>query len=387
MRSEFKARSAVGRPPRSQRIQPFASFARSVVRPCSPDIPEWCISRQERWTIRLICNQHVRCGRTWQFLGIRYRMGCPAIRVLLHPHKSPTRVGDSHVSPWTDTLQRTRNLAVANLTMNRMHEANRRRWNDDVAAWEERSNREGRWHRCHQEPELAFEGEALQLIEAVTGGLHGKKACVIGSGDSMAAFALAGLGAHVTSTDISEERLAMGSRRAEQLDLSISFVRSDAACLELPDETFDLVCSTNGFFVWIADLGAVFTEVSRVLKPGACYAYYDVHPFQRPWKDQVAPIEIEKPYWSTGPFQPPDSDSFQFNWTLADLLNPMADAGLQLEKIVESSAGDTRYWEGLADGDDADIGLLDWRTNPRAGLPAWLTVAARKQATIPSHRS
>lgn len=61
----------------------------------------------------------------------------------------------------------------------------------------------------------------------------------------MAAFALAGLGAQVTSTDISEERLAMGSRRAEQLSLSISFVRSDAACQEsLADSSFDLVCST-----------------------------------------------------------------------------------------------------------------------------------------------
>ncbi len=181
--------------------------------------------------------------------------------------------------------------------MNRIHEANRQLWNDQVAIWEERSNREGRWHRCHEDPDLAFEGGALQLIQTFTGGLSNKKACVIGSGDNMAAFALAGLGAQVTSTDISEERLAMGSRRAEQLGLSISFVRSDAAYLEsLADSSFDLVCSTNGFFVWIADLEAVFWEVARILKPGGSFVYFDIHPFQRPWKDQGIPIEMEKSY-------------------------------------------------------------------------------------------
>ena len=222
--------------------------------------------------------------------------------------------------------------------MNRMHEANRRMWNDQVVAWEERSNQEGRWHRCHENPQLAFEGEALQLIREVTAGLQNKTACVIGSGDSMAAFALAGLGAQVTSTDISEERLAMGERRAEQLGLSISFVRSDAANLEsFADSSFDLVCSTNGFFVWIADLDAVFTEVSRILVPGGSYVYVDIHPFQRPWKDQDNQIEVEKSYWTTGPFQSSNSESYEFNWTLADLLNPMAAAGLTLTKLVGES--------------------------------------------------
>ena len=155
--------------------------------------------------------------------------------------------------------------------MHPRHEANRRLWNDHVAIWEERSNREGRWQRCHLEPDLAFEGGALELIQEFAGGLEGKQACVIGSGDNMATFALAlaGLGAQVTSTDISEERLAMGSRRAEQLGLSVSFVRADAAHLEpLGDSSFDLVCSTNGFFVWISDLESVFAEVARILVLG-----------------------------------------------------------------------------------------------------------------------
>ena len=263
--------------------------------------------------------------------------------------------------------------------MNRIHELNRRVWNGQAAIWEERSNREDRWHRCHKDPDLAFEGGALQLIQTVSDGLSNKRVCVISSGDNMAAFALAGLGAQVTSTDISEEQLATGARRAEQLGLSISFVRSDAACQEsLADSSFDLVCSTNGFFVWIADLEAVFSEVARILKPGGSYVYFDVHPFQRPWKEQATPLAMEKPYWSTGPFQSQDRASYEFNWTLADLLNPMAAAGLMLVKLLESPARDTRYWQWPSDCDVDDDTLLEWSENIRAGLPVWLAVAARK---------
>ena len=263
--------------------------------------------------------------------------------------------------------------------MNRMHEANRRVWDDKVAAWEERSNREGRWHRSHTHPELAFEGQALKMILEVVGDLDGKRVCVIGSGDHMAAFALAGLGAQVTSTDISEERLAMGVRRAEHLGLSLSFVRADAANLEpIADSSFDLACSTNGFFVWIADLGAVFSEVARILKPDESYVYVDIHPFQRPWVDRIGQVEIAKPYWETGPFQPSDSASYQFNWTIADLLNPMAASGLVLLSLFESPAGDRRFWHGDQGDEYPTADLLDWRTNPLAALPAWLSVAARK---------
>ena len=269
-------------------------------------------------------------------------------------------------------------MLVNTLLFNDPHEANRRFWNERADLWEERSDREGRWSRCHEEPDLAFEGGALQLIQEVSGGVCNKRVCVIGSGDNMAAFALAGLGAQVTSTDISEQQLATASRRAESLGLSISFVRLDSADMgSLADSSFELVCSTNGFFVWIADLEAVFCEVARILEPGGCYVFFDVHPFQRPWKEQGTPVEMEKPYWSTGPFRKPGNDSCNFHWTLADLLNPMAAAGLTLVRLLESPARDTRYWRDSSGGEVGDH-VLEWTANPLAGLPVWLTVAARK---------
>ncbi len=263
--------------------------------------------------------------------------------------------------------------------MSKIHEANRRLWNNQATTWEEHLNRDGRWSRCHKEPELAFEGGALATIREMVGDLCNKQVCIIGSGDNMAAYALSGLGAAVTSTDISEERLKLAADRADILGVSIDFVRSDAADLGFADDsTFDLVCSTNGFFVWIADLGAVFREVSRILKPGGAYVFYDIHPFMRPWKEQVTPIEMEKTYWDTGPFRESVDESYEFSWTLADLLNPLAQAGLTLKKVVESPTQDPRFWQGNGDASGIDKSLLDWRQNPRAGLPVWLTVAASR---------
>lgn len=259
-----------------------------------------------------------------------------------------------------------------------MHEANRRYWDGLSADWKALRDRDGLWRRCAGEPELAFAGEALSLIHAYCGDLHGQDVCVVGSGDNYAAFALAGLGASVTSTDISGRQLDVARERSRQLGLDIAFVQADAAGLApLPDQRFDLVCSSNGFFVWIAQPARVFAAVQRVLRPGGFYVFYDVHPFQRPWSDRVGPLEMGQSYWETGP-HPDDDGSFEFTWTLADLLNPLLEAGLALRRVLESPAEDSRFWQGPSYEPGTEIGLTDWRQNPRAGLPVWLTVCAQK---------
>jgi hypothetical protein len=120
----------------------------------------------------------------------------------------------------------------------------------------------------------------------------------------------------------------------------------------------------------------VFNAVQRVLKPGGFYIFYDIHPSQRPWHDETKPLRMKKSYWDTGPYA--GDDSYEFNWTLADLLNPLADAGLVLKKIIESPAKDARFWEGYSYEPGTNSALMEWQNNPRAGLPVWLTICAQK---------
>jgi len=270
-----------------------------------------------------------------------------------------------------------------NEAMNEKNLANQRYWDAAAADWEQLRDQDQMWRRCAQRPELAFDGESLAMIQLYTGNLHGKRACVLGSGDNYAAFALVGMGAQVTSTDISEQQLAVAQKRAAKLELEITFRRADATSLnDMADMKgeFDLVCSSNGFYVWIAEPKRIFQQVYRLLKPGGFYIFYDVHSFQRPWKDQVAPLEMEQPYTATGPFKEEEygQANYQFHWRISDLLNPLIDAGLVLRQMAESSPKDARFWTGISYLPGSDESLLDWRNNPRAGLPVWLTVAAQK---------
>jgi ubiquinone/menaquinone biosynthesis C-methylase UbiE len=262
--------------------------------------------------------------------------------------------------------------------MRDIHEANRKYWDASTPEWQKLD--EGDWRKCPRQPEIAFEGNTLETIQEFVGNISGKRICVIGSGDNYAAFALAGLGAEVTSTDISKERLKVAEQRAKTLGLKIQFIRDDAAELShVPSAKYDLVCSTNGFFVWIADLSRVFKAVNRVLKPGGYYIFYDIHPFQRPWKEQTA-IEMEKSYFATGPFKDKASNQkiYNYHWTLSDIVNALINNSLVIRRIEETQARDSRFWTGFSYGHGTDKSLLDWHKNPRAGLPAWLTVAVQK---------
>lgn len=260
--------------------------------------------------------------------------------------------------------------------MNNMHEANRRHWDGAAKVWESLRDEDGLWQRCANEPELAFAGGAFGLMLEVVGSMLGKDVCIIGSGDNYVAFALSGMGANVVSIDISARQLEVAAKRAHQLKLPITFVQADAADLKsIGDSGFDLVFSSNGFFVWIADLQAVFDEVYRILRPGGHYVFYDVHPFQRPWKNQTRPIEVAKRYWETGPFADETSGTFEFNWTLADIFNSLATSGFILRHMLEQSAEDSRFWQDASYLPETDETMSDWVDNPRAALPAWLAAA------------
>jgi SAM-dependent methyltransferase len=170
----------------------------------------------------------------------------------------------------------------------------------------------------------------------------------------------------------------VAAERAAHLGLAIRFVRADAADLAgLADESIDLVTTTNGFYVWIAEPRRVHAAIHRVLRRGGCYVFYDVHPFQRPWSGEL-PLAMVKPYWSTGPFPDEQAGSYEFTWTLADLLNPLMECGFCLRYIAESPPRSARFWRGASYEAPPDEALSDWRRNALAGLPVWLTVAAQK---------
>ena len=227
--------------------------------------------------------------------------------------------------------------------MNPMHEANRRGWDAVSAGWQAAVERDSDWRRAPADPTVALDEDELDLL----GDVAGKDACVLGSGDNLAVFALAGMGARLTSVDISEAQLDAAAARAGELGLDIAFLRADAADLrELGDAGFDLVYTGGHVAVWISDLGRCYAEACRILRPGGMLMVTEYHPFRRIWRDTPDRLEPARGYFERGPHRhdrahavpgaPPGSlPSYEFNWTVADYATALIDGGCDLAAIRE----------------------------------------------------
>lgn len=73
---------------------------------------------------------------------------------------------------------------------------------------------------------------------------------------------------------------------------------------KLEAEAYDFVYTSNGVHVWINDLAGMYRSIHRVMKSGAMYIMYELHPFHRPFDGKnLDQLTVVKPYSNTGPFE------------------------------------------------------------------------------------
>ena len=254
--------------------------------------------------------------------------------------------------------------------MNTMHEANRKGWDAASASWQAMIEQHVDWRRCPEDPTIALDNRELDLLVQVAG----KDICVLGSGDNLVVFALSGMGARVTSVDISQAQLDTAASRAGELGLDIAFIRADVVDLRaLGDESFDLVYTGDHVAVWVSDLTGYYSESCRILRRDGILMISEYHPFRRIWQDSHDRLELKCGYFERGPHQydrseacpgtPPGSlPSYEFNWTVADYITALLEGGCDLVAIHE--VGDQRE---------------RWESAPVAGLPNSLLLVGRKR--------
>lgn len=250
------------------------------------------------------------------------------------------------------------------------HEANRRRWDAGSASWAHRADTRGIWKKCHLDPSLALHSAELKWLNDVAD----KSVAVLGSGDNQVVFALAGLGAKVTSIDISEQQIEVARNRAASLSLQVNFVRADVIDLSsLPDETFDVVYAGGYVAPWVSDLRRYYGEAGRILKRGGLLMVSEYHPFRRVWRHSPNSLELCSNYFDRGPYRfeaapdvlyhaPGQLEQFEFHWTVADYIAAVLDAGCRLVHAEEFGDG-CEEWEGA----------------PMAGLPGSLLLIGRRE--------
>lgn len=254
--------------------------------------------------------------------------------------------------------------------MNPYHRANQKRWEAAARNWKAMHDRRGTWKLCAQSPELVFVPEEMKHLQAVAG----KRIAVLGSGDNLVVFALAGMGARVTSVDISQNQLEVAQERATELGLDIEFLQADVTDLSaLSDASFDLVYTGGHVAVWVAELEKYYGEAGRILKTGGLFMINEYHPFRRVWKFGADHLEVEYDYYDRGPFvfkydedvlhrQEGELAQYEFHWRISDLINAMLTAGCRL--IDTAEFGD-------------HVG--DWEGAPMAGLPEYLLLVGQKE--------
>ena len=278
-----------------------------------------------------------------------------------------------------------------------MHEANRRGWDAISAQWQAGVDARVDWRSIPDDIHIALDDVELKYL----GDVSGRSVCVLGSGDNLVVLALAAAGARVTSVDISQAQLDIAAGRAEELGLSIVFHRADVTelgCLGGPDGQggqsnasgsgdpdeppgggFDIVYTGGHVAVWVSDLERYYGEAIRILKPGGLFMVNEYHPFRRIWKHSAGPLKQEYHYFDHGPLTYDRSEdltedsgqsvssgplpSYEFHWTVSDMVRAMLDGGCELMAMEE-------YGDGRQDWE---------REAPLENLPANLLLVGRKK--------
>ncbi len=188
-------------------------------------------------------------------------------------------------------------------------------------------------------------------------------------------------GCQVAGIDLTEEYVQTGNALNEMLGLSekISLLTGNATELPFPDAGFDHACMLHVGII-IHDKALIFSQTFRVLRPGACFAVYDVMQLtDRPLAWPVA--------WSPGPetsfLATPDAYSTLLNSAGFDVRSVTSKAGLALtvfERIMAmvSETGLPPLGLHILMGEQAGIKLRNMYDNVKNGIIAPVMIICRK---------
>ena len=230
------------------------------------------------------------------------------------------------------------------------HEQNRRSWNAVTEA-----------HNSHKLDQARFlrEGgstlfpDEVELLGCVAGQDVAHLQCNCGQ-DSLS---LAQLGARVTGVDIADEPIAFARRLSEDTGIGATFCRADVLdWLEESDQRFDAAFATYGVVGWLCDLWRWARGVRRVLRPGGRLVLLEFHPSVWSYEKGGA---LRDPYFLDGAIDEPGvrdyvgerlapsgytaglegfenpEPSYGFQWTVAQTMQALIDAGLVIEQVRE----------------------------------------------------
>jgi SAM-dependent methyltransferase len=197
--------------------------------------------------------------------------------------------------------------------------------------------------------------EGLDEAEArLLGEVSGRRVLEIGCGAGQCGRWLVSQGAHTVGFDLSIRQLDHAARINQRTGVALPLVNADAQRLPFASRTFDVACSSYGALPFIADLPAVMSEVTRVLRPGGRLVFSVSHPVRwcfldDPGKEGLYAIHS---YFDRRAYVEEDEQGratyAEHHRTVGDWVRAIRDAGLSLVDLVEPEWPDDneQIWGG-----------------------------------------
>lgn len=229
-----------------------------------------------------------------------------------------------------------------NNSMKRMTQSNKRGW-DELA----------KTHYQTYDIDKLLSGAPLlnQVIRDEVGDVKGKSLvhllCHIGT-DTLS-WAL--LGAQVTGIDISSQSLKYARQIAEKMDIDAQFIESDVMeVMGKVQQKFDIVFSSTGVLCWLPDIQIYADTARNLLKEDGFFYIFDGHPFRNLLIDETGSVSSDRiqgnyfrktvwEYDQMGDYTDPDllvpMRSYEWDWTLGEVVTAFCDAGMRIEFLHE----------------------------------------------------
>ena len=169
------------------------------------------------------------------------------------------------------------------------------------------------------------------------GPLDGRRVLEVGAGGAQGARWLATQGASAVALDLSHAMLRQGQSRLPAVPL----VQADAARLPFGDGVFDLAFSAYGAVPFVADVGPVFAEVARVLRPGGRWVFSVTHPVRWAFPDDPGPrgLVADRSYFDRRAYVERSADGtptyVEHHRTMGDLVRELTGTGFRVLDLVE----------------------------------------------------
>jgi len=227
--------------------------------------------------------------------------------------------------------------------MNRFEEANKIRWNMKI-------DEHIRFYYKLNKLKKGKSGlDKIQLKEI--GELKEKSLLHLQCNCGIDTLSLERKGAIVTGVDFSDKAIKYAQNLANDLNIKARFICCNIYDLrKYLDEKFDVVYTSEGVLCWLKDISKWAKLISYYLKSGGMFYILEEHPIIRTFDDtSVDRIEIAYRYFhkkeptnwadltpdSTEKTQIDSTPSYEWQWSMSDIINSLIEANLRIKFIHE----------------------------------------------------